>query len=257
MVNSWGSNSHFLLIETAEGERTIRQDRRGRVQRARHVSHPLALPCSSGCATGFLNAPHSQPQSGGPSSPRMNLGPSTLPLLLLTSLLNFCEEPRRTSSIAPVDRRILICVFLYFFTGQLGRGRACTYFISRSHFSAADRPSLVLQFLLDAFYEERYFYFAQLFWAESGHCVVPCLTLSNLQRFADALFSWPQWFSVSFLSSMSLNELASFNAPAMRHEFEMKRYHVLSCWTTCLYWQHCDASPSQIEACGHSARVGV
>lgn len=53
-------------------------------------------------------------------------------------------------------------------------------------------PLWFLQFLLDAFYEERYFYFAQLFWAESGHCVVPCLTLSNLQRFADALFSWPQ-----------------------------------------------------------------
>lgn len=152
-----------------------------------------------------------------------------------------------------------LCVFVCFFSHRSTRRRKRMYvlYFSVPIFLQQIGPLWFLQFLLDAFYEERYFYFAQLFWAESGHCVLPCLTLSNLQRFADALFSWPQWFSVSFLSSMSLNELASFNTPAMRHEFEMERCRVLSCWTTCLYWQHCDASPSQIEACGHSAHAGV
>lgn len=51
MVDSRGSNSHFLLTATTYGEGTIRQDLRGRVLLGLHLSHPLALPCPSDCAT--------------------------------------------------------------------------------------------------------------------------------------------------------------------------------------------------------------
>lgn len=102
----------------------------------------------------------------------MNLRPSTMPLLLLTSLLNFCEEPRRTSRIASVERLILICIFCIFSQGNSAEDAHVRTSFSVSSLSAADSHSLVVQFLLDAFFEESYFYFAQLFSAESGHCVM-------------------------------------------------------------------------------------
>lgn len=74
-------------------QNTIRQNLRGFDIHTLHLSLPLALPCSSYCATGLLNPPHSQQQSGEPLSARMNLRSSNLPLLLLTSLLYFGEEP--------------------------------------------------------------------------------------------------------------------------------------------------------------------
>lgn len=89
-----------------------------------------------------------------------------MPLLLLTGLLNFCEEIRRTNSIATVDRLILICILCIFSQGNLAEDAHV-----RTSFSVS-LQTLVLQFLLDAFYEESYFYFAQLFSAESGHCVM-------------------------------------------------------------------------------------
>lgn len=185
MVDSWGSNSHFLLIETADGERTIRQDLWDFVPRALHLSHPLALPCSSDCITGLLNPPHSL-QSGEPPSPRMNLRHSSVPLLLLTGLLNFCEEPRRMSIIVSVDQLILICIFCIFSQGNSAEDVHVRTSFSVSLFSAADRHSLVLQFLLDAFYEESYFYFVQLFSAESGHCAMLSCPLWRCQIFRDS-----------------------------------------------------------------------
>lgn len=107
----------------------------------------------------------------------MNLRRSTVPLLLLTGLLNFCEEPRRSGSIASFDLLILICMFGIFSQGNSAEDAHVRTSFSVSPFSAADRHSLVLKFLLDVFYKESfffyfsYFYFAQLFSAETGHCV--------------------------------------------------------------------------------------
>lgn len=97
-------------METAKREATIRQNLKVFVVHALHFPLPLALPRSSDCATGLLNPPHSQSQSGEPPTPRMNLSPSNQ-LLLLAGLLHFCKEPRR-SGIVPVD--LLFFTFVIF-----------------------------------------------------------------------------------------------------------------------------------------------
>lgn len=186
MVYSWGSNSHFLLIQIAEGEHTIRQDLWSLVPHARPLSHPLALPCSSDCATRLINPPHSQPQSGEPPSPGWTSDPPPC---------RCCFWPASYTSVRNLGGRevspLLIDWFsfvFFVFSHRETRPRTCMYVLDFlfPHFLQQTGTLWFYSSYLMPFVRKVIFTLL-LFWAESGHCAMLSCPLWRCQIFRASL----------------------------------------------------------------------